>query len=117
VPENILEDLIRDCVPDGFSTSGPDPHCFWGQKTLFVLGKLEEELGNYDAADRIWQRLLSTTLNDTDRLILLQKRIQYLEDNIIKPPEFNSLIYELQIVRSRLEVYAGWTVWSDVSTE
>ncbi len=112
-----LEELIRDCVPNGFSTSGPDPYCFWGQKALFALGKLEEELGNYEAADQIWKRLLSTTLNDTDRLILLQRRIQYLEDKIIKPPEFNSLIYELSIVRSRLEVYAEWRVWSDTTNE
>lgn len=112
-----LEELITDCVPDGFSTSGPDPHCFWGQKALFALGKLEEELGNYEAADRLWQRLLSTTLNDTDRLILLQRRIRYLEGQTIKPPGFNSLVLELKILRSQLEVYAEWEVWSDTSTE
>jgi xylan 1,4-beta-xylosidase len=112
-----LEELIRDCVPSGFSTSGPDPYCFWGQKALFTLGKLEEELGNYDAADRIWQRLLSTTLNDTDRLILLQRRIQYMAGQPIKPPEFNSLVYELVILRSEMEVYAEWEVWSDTTAD
>jgi hypothetical protein len=71
----MLEALIKDCVPDEFSTLSPNPHCFWGQKALFTLAKLEERPDNNAAADLIWQHLLRETLNDTDRFILLKARL------------------------------------------
>jgi len=111
-----LEALIEDCVPDESSTLGPNPHCFWGQKALFALAKLEEEAGNNAAADLIWQHLLKTTLNDTDRFVLLKARLKYLESSG-NTLELNSLHKELQIVRSRLEVFAWWTVWADTPTK
>jgi hypothetical protein len=111
-----LEALIEDCVPDESSTLGPNPHCLWGQKALFALAKLEEEAGNNVAADLVWQRLLKTTLNDTDRFVLLKARLKYLESSG-NTLERNSVQEELQMVRSRLEVFAWWTVWSDAPTK
>jgi xylan 1,4-beta-xylosidase len=111
-----LERLIKDCVPDESSTSGTSPHCFWGQKALFALAKLEERSGDHAAADLVWQRLLKTTLNDTDRFIILKSRLKYLESkgNTL---ELRSVQEELEAVCSRLETFAGWSVWSDNRTE
>lgn len=106
-----LEELIGHCVPDEPDTN---PHCFWGQKALFTLGKLEKEAGNDADADLIWQRLLNTTLNDTDRYILLQDRIEYLKSNG-KTLELDSLQEELELVRSRLKRFSEWTIWSHES--
>jgi hypothetical protein len=108
----VLERLIEDCVPDESSMSASNPHCFWGQKALFSLVKLEEMSGNNIAADLARQRLLKTTLNDTDRFILLKARLEYLE-NIGNTDEINSLQKELQTVRTRLQTFAWWSVWSD----
>jgi hypothetical protein len=111
-----LEALINDCVPDEFSTSGTDPHCFWGQKALFTLAELEERSGDESAADLVRQRLLKTTLNDTDRFLLLTARLNYLKGSG-NTQELNSVMEDLQIVRSRLEAFVEWTVWSDNLTK
>lgn len=112
----VLEALIQDCVPNESSTADFNPHCFWGQRALFNLGRLEEKAGNNAAADLIWQRLLKGTLNDTDRYVLLEARLRYLErrgDTL----EVSLLRKELQIVQSRLETFAWWTVWADAPTK
>jgi xylan 1,4-beta-xylosidase len=109
--KSTLKKLIEHCV---LEDTNANPHCFWGQKALFTLGKLEKEAGNDAAADLIWQRLLNTTLNDTDRLILLQERIGYLKSNG-STLELDSLQEELELVRSRLKTFAEWTNWSHQS--
>jgi hypothetical protein len=111
-----LEALIKDCVPDEFSSSGTSPHCFWGQKALFTLAKLEEMAGNKSAADLMRQHLLKTTLNDTDRFLLLTARLNYLKI-IGNTEDINTVKEDLQTVRSRLEAFAEWAVWSDNPSE
>ena len=58
------------------------------------------------------QRLLKTTLNDTDRLILLKARIKNLE-NTGDITEIMLLWQELAAVHNRLEYFAEWSIWSD----
>jgi hypothetical protein len=111
-----LEALIKECFPDEFSSSRTNPHCFWGQKALFMLAKLEEMSGNNNAADLIRQDLLKTTLNDTDRFLLLTARLNYLK-SIGNTEDVNSVKEDLQTVRSRLEAFAEWIVWSDNISE
>ena len=62
-------------------------------------------------ADRARARLLSTTLTDVERFVLLNERQRYLED-VGSKDELQVVEEELKRVRRRLEYYANWSEWA-----
>jgi len=84
---------------------------FWSQRALFQLLRIANGEGKASEADSIRQRLLKTTLNDTDRLDLLKERKDYLTA-VGRFREALSLQPEIQALEARIQRFKTWTRWS-----
>jgi xylan 1,4-beta-xylosidase len=111
-----FEQLVADsfgAVADGSSN---DPYSLWGQKALFALLNIAKSESDNAVADDIRVQLLSTTLGDIDRYILLDERLSYLQTTG-NESEAQSVAEELQAVRLRLEYFTNWSNWQKFYTE
>jgi aldehyde:ferredoxin oxidoreductase len=105
-----FEQLVTDSFAAVTDKSSNDPYSFWGQKALFTLLDLAKGQRDYNYADEIRVRLLSTTLTDVERFVLLNERLKYLETTS-NEDELQAVSAELQTVRSKLEYFANWSKW------
>ncbi len=84
---------------------------FWSQRALFQLLSMAKGEGKASEADSIRQRLLKTTLNDTDRLELLKERKDYLTA-VGRFRDALSLHPEIQALEVRIQRFKTWSRWS-----
>ncbi len=84
---------------------------FWSQRALFGLLEIAKAEGKAEEADAIQQRLLKTTLNDTDRLELLKERSDYLRTSG-RSQEASALEPEILHLKRKIERLKNWKTWS-----
>ena len=105
-----FEQLVADSFAAVADKSSNNPYSFWGQKALYALRDLAVKQRDLAYADTARVRLLSTTLTDVERFVLLNERQRHLEAAESKA-ELQVVQKELNLVRSRLEYYANWSKW------
>ncbi len=105
-----FEQMVADSFAAVTDKSRNNPYSFWGQKALFALRDLAVKQRELAYADGARVRLLSTTLTDVERFVLLNERQRYLEADGSKD-ELQVVKEELNLVRPRLEYYANWSKW------
>jgi hypothetical protein len=105
-----FEQLVADSFAAVTDKSSNNPYSFWGQKALYALRDLAVKQRDFAYADGARVRLLSTTLTDVERFVLLNERRSYLEAAESKD-ELQVVKKELNLVRPRLEYYANWSKW------
>lgn len=106
-----FEHLVADSFAAVTDKSSNNPYSFWGQKALYALRDLAVKQRDLAYADRARVRLLSTTLTDVERFVLLNERQRYLED-VGSKDELHVVKEDLNLVRPRLEYYANWSKWA-----
>ena len=105
-----FEQLVADSFAAVADKSSNNPYSFWGQKALYALRDLAVKQRDLAYADVARVRLLSTTLTDVERFVLLNERQRHLEA-AESNAELEVVQKELNLVRSRLEYYANWSKW------
>jgi xylan 1,4-beta-xylosidase len=105
-----LEQLAANSFAVVTDKSSNNPYSFWGQEAMYALLDLAKTQNDYISADKIRVQLLSTTLTDVERFVLLNERLKYLETTSNKD-ELQAVSEELQSVRSRLEYYVNEAKW------
>jgi hypothetical protein len=105
-----FEQLVADSFAAVTDKSSNNPFSFWGQKALYAMRDLAVKQRDFAYADAARVRLLSTTLTDVERVVLLNERQRYLEAAGSKD-ELQVVEKELNLVRPRLEYYANWSKW------
>ena len=105
-----FEQLVADSFAAATDESSNNPYSFWGQEALYALLDIAKRQYDRVSADKIRVQLLSTTLTDVERFVLLNERLKYLETTSNKD-ELQAVSEKFQSVRSRLEFYVNETKW------